>query len=230
MRRWTATVVPLLGFRSMWRSARSSDSVKKPLSRRVLDWATPRVRDRWHPLRLAGVATADTFVPGMPTKTLLIASTALSRDRWLRFGLAGGFGNGFGATLLAGALVAGVTAFGGAPELAPGSFFGSVRDFVANYGFFALLLLASVPWAHRTLTILSVLAGLSFPEVAIAMLVGRPIAFAALSFAASKLPAGQLHCPWPHGQLEQDASTRDAMSGEIASGVQVVSSSGPVSK
>jgi membrane protein YqaA with SNARE-associated domain len=209
-------------------------SPRKPWSRRILDWATPRVRDRWHPVRLAGVATADTFVPAMPTKTLLIASTALARDRWLRFGLASGFGNGMGAVLLAGALIAGVSAFGGAPDLAPGSFFESVRTFVASYGFLALLLLASVPWAHRTLTILSVLAGLSLVEISIAMLCGRPVAFAILSFAASKLPAGKLHCPWPHGQLEhqleQSSARRASVDAEIVSGVQTVSPSGPLSK
>jgi hypothetical protein len=175
---------------------------RKPLSRRVLEWATPRVRDRWHPLRLAGVAAADTFVPAMPSKTLLIGSAAVAPERWLRFGLWAGFGNGLGGTLLAGALSLGVAAFGGSLEVAPGGFFAGVQEFVRQYGVWALFLLASVPWAHRTLVILSFLAGLSVLDIGAAMLCGRPIAFAALALAASRLPAGRLRCPWPHEPVD----------------------------
>lgn len=187
---------------------------RRPLSRRVLDWATPRVRQPWHPARLLGVAAADTFVPAMPSKTLLVASTAVAPEKWLRFGLWAGFGNGLGGTLLAAALSLGVAAFGGSLEVAPGSFFGSLQLFVKSYGVLALFLLASVPWAHRTLVILSFLAGLSVVEIGVAMLVGRPIAFAFLSYAASRLPAGRLRCPWPHppvdGATEQDRADQAA--------------------
>jgi hypothetical protein len=191
-----------MAIRSPRRVEPRPSAARKPLSRRVLEWATPRVRDRWHPMRLAGVAAADTFVPAMPSKTLLIGSTAVAPDRWLRFGLWAGFGNGLGGTLLAGALSLGVAAFGGSLEVAPGGFFSGVQEFVRQYGVWALFLLASVPWAHRTLVILSFLAGLSVVDIGVAMLCGRPIAFAALALAASRLPAGRLRCPWPHEPVE----------------------------
>ena len=190
------------------------------LAVRVLGWATPRVRQRRHPVRLFGVAAADTFVPAMPSKTLLVASTAVAPDRWLQFGLWTGLGSGLGGALLAGALSLGVAAFGGALEIAPGSFFGGVQSMVRTYGFWALLGLACIPWPHRTLVIVSFLAGLSALEIAAALLLGRPLAFAALSFAASRLPAERLGCPWPHAPL--DGSEERVGVGEAASDVEAL--------
>lgn len=138
------------------------------------------------------VAAADFFLPILPTQSLLIASTLLHPARWLRVGFWFLVGGVLGGAILAavvdtwGQVIAGWL-LGDAMQ---GAGWRRTQELVQRHGAWALFALALAPWPVRTGVAVCAFAGVPWPQIVLALLAGRAVAFPGLAFLVSRSP------PW----------------------------------
>lgn len=142
----------------------------------------------WFPI-VAGVlsfgATASLAVPVVP---ILVSVVALSRHRWRAIA----FWAMVGSTL-AGTLFTCIAAHYGSafidarlPQLAQNKHWHYVVDWTARYGAFVLAAVAASPFAQTPVLLLAAMFGMGWPEVALALAVGKSVKYGVVGSVAAK--------------------------------------------
>lgn len=151
----------------------------------------------WFLPTLALFPLSDYALPALPNQMLLMGVSALHPRRWRLTALTFVVASAVGAFLVATVVqLAGPWLWDTVGGLTPGS--DELREasgLVAEYGVWALALLALLPWTPRVAVLLCALAGLQPWTIALAVLVGRPLPVTLLAVTGAKAP--HLLRRWP---------------------------------
>lgn len=165
--------------------------------------------DRWWFPPLAGVLSSmATLSLTMPVGPVLIALVALNPRRWRAIVLWSVLGSAS-----AGALFTHLLGHFGTvwidqqlPQLAASRHWHYLVDWVRNYGFLTLTVVAASPFAQTPALILVSLLGMRGPEVFGALLIGKTLKYTIIGAAtarATRLPAGSI-------DVDQDTARKQA--------------------
>jgi membrane protein YqaA with SNARE-associated domain len=145
----------------------------------------------WYPYLLGLLAALDFFVVVIPTDGLIISSTLLRPQGWLRFALLTAIGSTLGSALLLWITnELGVPylldSFGG---LTNNSFWIWSLNFFKEHGLIVVFLIAATPLAQQPAVLLASLAETPFKNFLFIYLLGRLCKYLFMSYVSSHAPS-----------------------------------------
>lgn len=153
-------------------------------------WLEKKMQSRLYFLILAGLSFLDVFLIVLPLDPLLIAAVFARPKRWWLFALSMALAYTLGLMLIAW----GVRLYGVEfihqflPEIESSSAWIRATKMTAQYGHWAILVIAMSPIAQQPIVALAAIAGTSMTEIALYLLIGRLIKFNVIAYAAYRSP------------------------------------------
>ena len=146
---------------------------------------------RYYPLIVALIAFTSTATFSFPFAVVLIPAVLLAPTRWLWLGLLSGIASGLGAAVLVEAFSYLGWEFVAAryPELVQHEAWQWARNWLQQYGLFAMMIIAASPMPQTPALLVLAMAGPSLPGVALAVGAGKTAKYLFLAWATARYPA-----------------------------------------
>lgn len=147
---------------------------------------------RWFPVNAGLLAFGATASLTLPVVPILVSLVAISRRRWRAIAFWAVLGSTLAGTLFTCIAAHYGMAFVDArlPQLAQSKHWHYVVDWTARYGAFVLAAVAASPFAQTPVLLLAAMLGMSWPEVALALAVGKSVKYGFVAGLAAKTTDG----------------------------------------
>jgi len=158
--------------------------------KKISDFLKANIEKPWYPIAVSALVLIDNFIFLIPTAIVLLTSVVAHPKQWIRMSFWVWLGNSIGgilfALLLANYGVAFLTAI--APHMTEMHIWQLCAHWIDLHGVWIVFFFCTLPVSEHPAVALAAITGLSIPEIAVAIVVGKFIKFSTIGALAAYTP------------------------------------------